>query len=145
MGDLVWLVRNQEEEARLLSSERASKAQALEALHVLTGCLRKSKAENIVRQTGRRKSQGLSAGGQGYRPETKSRPSEMGREKILKKFFHMARFREKKKKKKTQKTLSHHRLREKSARQGILGKTVQKRLTPTCRSTKKGALNAVWM
>ena len=80
MGDLVWLVRNQEEEARLLSSERASKAQALEALHVLTGCLRKSKAENIVRQTGRRKSQGLSAGGQGYRPETKSRPSEMGRD-----------------------------------------------------------------
>ena len=61
--------------------------------------MRKSKAENIVRQTGRRKSQGLSAGGQGYRPETKSRPSEMGREKILKKFFHMARFREKKKKK----------------------------------------------
>ena len=37
MGDLVWLVRNQEEEAGLLSSERVSKAQALEVLHVLTG------------------------------------------------------------------------------------------------------------
>lgn len=37
VGDLVWLVRNQEEEAGLLSSERASKAQALEVLHVLTG------------------------------------------------------------------------------------------------------------
>lgn len=37
VGDLVWLVRNQQEEAGLLSSERVSKAQALEVLACFDG------------------------------------------------------------------------------------------------------------